>query len=404
MEYHLKTARDQEAQYLIRNYERLPALFVHGSGTKLWDDTGREYTDFVSGLGACVTGHCHPEVVAAVERQARQLIHVTNLYYTRPQMELAGMLARYTFATKAFFCNSGTEANEAAIKLARKYMQEVRGEDRAAVVSALRSFHGRTMGSLAATGQPGRADPFRPLPGGFSHVPFNDLEALEEAVDGSTCAVLLEPIQGESGVYVADGDYLRGAREICDRKGALLVLDEVQTGMGRTGTLFCHEQYGVIPDVMTVAKGLASGFPIGGLLTNDEVARGFAPGDHGTTFGGNPVMCAAALATLTVLREERLMENAATTGGYFKERLEALAADTGRIAEVRGMGLMLAVELKEEGAKDITLSCLERGYVINGIGSSILRFLPPLSISKLEVDGLVALLGELLSRETGGGR
>jgi len=403
MEYDLEKAKSQERDYLMENYSRLPVLFSHGHGTRLWDDTGKEYVDFVSGLGACVAGHCHAEIIAAVARQVSQLIHVTNLYYTRPQGELAEMLCRYTFADRVFFCNSGTEANEAAIKLVRKYMRQVRGEDRYKVVSALKSFHGRTYGALAATGQPDKAEPFCPMPSGFTHVPFNDLAALEEAVDDTTCAVLLEPIQGEGGVYVGETSYLKGAREICSEKGTLLVLDEVQTGMGRTGALFAHEHYGVTPDVMTVAKGLAGGLPIGAVLANAEVARGFVPGDHGSTFGGNPVVCAAALAVLMVLHEEKLMENATRVGGYFKDRLLSLQRNTGAIREVRGMGLMLAAELEEKMAKDVVLCCLERGYVVNNIGEDILRFLPPLSISTREVDGLLEVLDELLAASRQGG-
>jgi acetylornithine/N-succinyldiaminopimelate aminotransferase len=397
MNYDLEKAKGQEENFLIANYARLPVLFVRGSGTLLWDDTGKEYVDFVSGLGACVTGHCHAEVIAAVVRQVTQLIHVTNLYYTRPQNELAEMLSNYTFADKAFFCNSGTEASEAAIKLARKYMREVKKEDRYKIVTALRSFHGRTLGSLAATGQPDKAVPFKPLAPGFTHVPFNDLDALKKAVDNETCAVFLEPVQGEGGVYVAEPAYLVGASEICSSSGALLILDEVQTGMGRTGALFAHEHYGITPDIMTVAKGLASGLPIGALLATNEVARGFAPGDHGSTFGGNPVVCSAALATLMVLKEEQLIENAAQIGEYFHNKLKTLQDKTGAIAEVRGMGLMLAIELKEENAKEVVGSCLEKGYVVNNIGVNILRFLPPLSISTREVDNLVDVLEEILS-------
>ncbi len=402
MDYSLEKAEEQGRRFLMSNYDRIPVLFVHGHGTRLWDDGGKEYVDFVSGLGACVAGHCHAEIIAAVARQVSQLVHVSNLYYIQPQGELAEKLAGHTFADKAFFCNSGTEANEAAIKLARKYMREVRGEDRYKVVSALRSFHGRTFGSMAATGQPAKAEPFCPLPSGFAHVDFNDLDALEEAVDETTCAVLLEPIQGEGGVYPAEPAYLKGAWEICQRKGVLLILDEVQTGMGRTGALFAYEHYGIAPDVMTVAKGLAGGLPIGALLASEEAAKGFVPGDHGSTFGGNPVVCAAALAMMTILREEQLVENAGRVGGYFKDRLMGLQESTGAISEVRGMGLMLAVELTEEKAKEVMLSCLERGYVINNIGANVLRFLPPLSISTREVDGLIAVLEELLSRQDQG--
>jgi len=396
MDYDLKKAENQDTSFIMNTYNRLPVLFVRGYGTRLWDDEGREYVDFVSGLGACITGHCHAEIIAAVVRQAAQLIHVSNLYYMRPQGELAEMLVRYTFADKVFFCNSGTEANEAAIKLARKYMRKVRGEDRFEIVSALKSFHGRTMGSLAATGQPDKAEPFSPLPSGFKHVPFNDLSALSEAVGEKTCAVLLEPIQGESGVYVADPSYLQGAWEVCQEKGALLILDEVQTGMGRTGALFAHEHYGITPDIMTIAKGLASGLPIGAVLSSEEAAKGFEPGDHGTTFGGNPVTCAAALATMLVLRDEQLVDNAAKVGGYFKDQLTTMKYKSESISDVRGLGLMLAIEIKDEKAREIAEDCLSEGYVVNNIGQNILRFLPPLCVSTREVDGLVSVLEELL--------
>ncbi|MGQ9476418.1 MAG: acetylornithine transaminase [Actinomycetota bacterium] len=403
-DYDLERALLLEERFFMSTYKRLPVLFVRGFGTRLWDDKGQEYVDFVSGLGACVAGHCHGEIIAAVARQASQLIHVSNLYHTRPQGELAEMLVRSTFADRVFFCNSGTEANEAAIKLARKYMRVIRGEERYKVVSALRSFHGRTYGSLAATGQPEKADPFRPLPEGFVHVPFNDVEALEKAVDESTCAVLLEPIQGEGGVYVAQPSYLKTARQLCSERGALLILDEVQTGMGRTGALFAHQHYGVLPDVMTVAKGLAGGLPLGAVLATEEAARGFEPGDHGSTFGGNPMACAAALAVLTVLQEEQLVENAARVGGYFRERLEGLKREAPGVSEVRGMGLMLALELEGTDAARLVLELLGKGYLVNNIGDRILRFLPPLTVSTREVDGLVEVLRELLSAGSGEGK
>ncbi len=397
MHHDLEWVRKVDAECLMPTYRRFPVLFVHGYGTRLWDHEGKEYVDFVSGLGACVAGHCHAEIIAAVARQAAQLIHVSNLYHMIPQAELAEMLVRVSFADRVFFCNSGTEANEAAIKLARKYMRAVRGEDRFQVVSALRSFHGRTYGSLAATGQPEKAEPFLPLPEGFVHVPYNDTAALKDAVDERTCAVLLEPVQGEGGVYVADPLFLKAASEVCRERGALFILDEVQTGMGRTGSLFAYEQFGVVPDMMVVAKGLAGGLPIGALLATEEVARGFSPGDHGSTFGGNPVVCAAALAVLTVLQEEQLVENAARVGQYFLARLRELQGRAGCVCEVRGLGLMLAVELEGKNAAQVALSCLEKGYVVNNIGERILRFLPPLSISTREVDGLLAVLEELLA-------
>lgn len=364
---------------------------------RLWDDRGNEYLDFVSGLGACVTGHAHPVVARAVAEQAARLIQVSNLYYTRPQVELAGVLTSRTFADRAFFCNSGTEACEGAIKLARKYAKESGREGRSEIVTALRSFHGRTMGALAATGQPEKAEPFAPLAPGFRHVPYNDLEALRQSVSDRTCAVMLEPIQGEGGVFVADRDYLRGAKELCEEAGILLILDEVQTGMGRTGALYACEHYGVAPDVMTVSKGLGSGLPIGAVLATEEAASAFKPGDHGTTFGGGPVPCAAALATFEVLDSEGLVANAGEVGAYFKGKLESLAASGAGIAEVRGMGLMLAVELERESAPAVAQAALERGFVINQIGGTVLRFLPPLAVTAGEVDALLEVLGELLA-------
>lgn len=397
MELDFERISEKEETYLMRTYARKPVLFVRGFGTRLWDDTGKEYIDFVSGLGTCVTGHVHGEIVAAIARQSAQLIQVSNLYYTRPQVLLAEMLVKKSFADRAFFCNSGAEANEGAIKLARKYMRE-RGEpQRHEIITALRSFHGRTLAALAATGQPEKAEPFQPLPPGFIHVPFNQLDALERAVGERTCGVMLEPVQGEGGVYVADKKYLQSVRKLCDAEGILFILDEVQTGMGRTGTLFAYEQYGVEPDIMTLAKGLASGLPIGAILAREEVASAFGPGDHGSTFGGGPVACAAALATLDVLFQDNLIENASRVGAYFREKLEQLTGSDTGIAEVRGMGLMLALELREGRAEEIAQIMLERGLVINHIGEKILRFLPPLSISTREVDILIKGLTETLS-------
>jgi acetylornithine/N-succinyldiaminopimelate aminotransferase len=396
MQGHLDTWKAREEGCMMRTYARKPVLFVRGQGVRLWDAEGREYLDFVSGLGACVTGHCHPAVVEAVAEQAGRLIQVSNLYYTQPQVELAEMLVSRAFPGRVFLCNSGTEACEGAIKLARKHMRETGREQRYEIITALRSFHGRTMGSLTATGQPDKAQPYAPLVPGFSHVPFNDLEALEEAVGERTCAVMLEPIQGEGGVYPAEQGYLAGAREICDRRGALLILDEVQTGMGRTGSLFAHQLYGVEPDIMTLAKGLASGLPIGAILAREEVASSFKPGDHGSTFGGGPVPCAAALATLRVLEEEGLVDNAARTGDYFAAGLRELAARGKAVVEVRGRGLMLALQLAEERAEEAAQAALERGLVINNIGRGVLRFLPPLPIGTAEVDRLLETLEDIL--------
>ncbi len=388
--------KEKEKTYLMRTYARKPVLFVRGFGSRLWDDTGKEYIDFVSGLGACVTGHVHGEVLAAIARQSAQLIQVSNWYFTIPQVLLAETLIKNSFADRVFFCNSGAEANEGAMKLARKYMREKGEAERYEIITALRSFHGRTLATLTATGAPEKAEPYKPLPEGFKHVPFNDIRALREAVGSRTCAIMLEPIQGESGVYVAEKKYLQEVRKICDREGILFILDEVQTGMGRTGFLFAYEGYGIEPDIMTIAKGLASGLPIGAFLAREEVAKAFGPGDHGTTFGGGPVPCAAALATLDVLFQENLVENVATVGQYFKERLGELKERKSGVVEVRGMGFMLALELKEERAEELVLRLLERGLVVNNIGGKILRFLPPLSISKREIDTLMDNLMELI--------
>jgi acetylornithine/succinyldiaminopimelate/putrescine aminotransferase len=301
-----------------------------------------------------------------------------------------------TFADRVFFCNSGAEANEGALKLARKYFRTVKNEERPDVICALGSFHGRTLATLKATGQPERWGPFEPLPQGFVHVPFNDLEALEGAVTDRTCAILLEPIQGEVGVKPASPEYLLGARRLCDRKGILLILDEVQSGMGRTGALFAHQHYGITPDIMSTAKGLANGLPIGAVLATDQVSSAFGPGDHGTTFGGGPVPCAAALATMEVLTKGGLIHNAASAGENLRQRLRELQARLPVVTEVRGLGLMLAIQLEAPVAERVALDCLERGLVINDIGLHILRFLPPLLISQEQIDELITVLEELL--------
>ncbi len=395
-EWLLEDAQEWELRYMMRTYKRKPVMFVRGEGVYLWDTAGKRYIDFVSGLGAAVAGHAHTSVAEAVASQAARLVQVSNFYYTEPQLELARWLVEKTFADRVFFCNSGAEANEGALKLARKYFRTVKGEERPDVICALGSFHGRTLATLKATGQPERWGPFEPLPQGFVHVPFNDPEALEEAVTERTCAVLLEPIQGEVGVKPATPEYLLGARRLCDRKGTLLILDEVQTGMGRTGTLFAHQHYGVTPDIMSIAKGLANGLPIGAILSTEQVAAAFEPGDHGTTFGGGPVPCAAALATLEALTTGGLIHNAASTGECFRKRLCELQSRLPVITEVRGMGLMLAIQLEAPIAEQVALGCLERGLVINDIGLHILRFLPPLLISQDQIDELISVLDELL--------
>lgn len=380
--------------YHMSTYGRLPMAFVEGKGTKLWDDDGKEYLDLLSGIGVTNVGHCHPKVVNAIKDQAEKLMHVSNLYYTEPQAKLAKKVAEISFGDKCFFANSGAEANEGAIKIARRYAK-AKGKDAYEIITALRSFHGRTMKTLAATGQPDKQKPFEPMPPGFKHVPLNDIEALKNEVNDNTCAVMLEVIQGEGGVYPCDHEYLKLVRALCDEHDLLLIFDEVQTGMGRTGMMFAYQATGVVPDVMTLAKGIGSGLPIG-VLVASEKASVFKPGEHGSTFGGGPVVCAAALATINALEEEQLVENSRKVGAYFKKCLEDLSAKTDLVKEVRGAGLMLAIELNEEKARDIVLELLKEGIVANNIGPTIIRFLPPLCLTEAEVDTAMAALERLV--------
>lgn len=384
----------KEAQFHMNTYARLPVVFVKGKGCRLWDVEGREYLDFVGGLGVASVGHCHPVVIEKIKNQLDKLIHVSNLYYTLPQLELAEKLVSLSFADKCFFANSGAEVNEGAVKLVRKYAKSTTGKDKYEIITAFRSFHGRTMKMLAASGQPEKQKPFEPLPPGFTHVPLNDLEALEEAIGKHTCAVMLEPIQGEGGVYPCEIDYLRDVRRICDKHGLLLVLDEVQTGLGRTGKMFAYEHFGIVPDIMSLAKGLGGGLPIGTFVATDKVASAFKPGDHGSTFGGGPLVCTAALAVLEVIENEALVKNCFNVGAYFKEGLLKLAKERAIIKEVRGLGLMLGVELAEAVAKETTLKVLSKGLVINNIGGNILRFLPPLCVTKGEIDIVLEVLDD----------
>jgi len=383
-------------QVLATTYSRQSVVFEKGSGTTLWDTEGRTYTDFLAGIAVCNLGHAHPAVQAALAEQAGKLLHVSNLFYTRPQVELGQWLVRHSFADRVFFCNSGAEANEAAIKLARKYFHD-RGEvGRFRIVAMEQSFHGRTMGTLSATGQKKIRQGFEPVLEGFSFVPYNDPDALRTELDETVCAVLLEPIQGEGGIVCPDRDYLPAVRRMCDETGTLMILDEIQTGMGRTGRLFAHAHAGVTPDVMTLAKALGNGLPIGAMLARDAVAKAFGPGAHATTFGGTPIVTAGALAVVQTLTDEGIVERAARTGAYFKERLEALAARRPSVVEVRGQGLLLGLKLNQDGAP-IVNACLERGFVINCVQGNILRFAPPLIISTGEIDALIDCLDTILS-------
>ncbi len=380
---------------IFNTYARFPIVLVRGENFKVWDSDGKEYYDFVSGLAVNGLGHCHPKVVEALQRQAATLIHVSNLYYIQPQIELARLLASHSFADRSFFCNSGAEAVEAAIKLARKYSHNKYGEGRDAIVTMHQSFHGRTMAAVTATAQDKFHKGFDPLVPGFVYVPFNDADATRAAVTEATCAILVEPIQGEGGVNVPDDGYLQALREICDEHGLLLIFDEVQVGLGRTGRLFAHEHYGVTPDVMTLAKALAGGTAIGAMLATEEAAGAFAPGTHGSTFGGNPLACAAGVAAFTALLEEKLTENAAEVGSYALNELANLQRRHSCIRDVRGKGLILGLELDRPGA-DVVKKCMARGVLINCTMDNVLRLLPPLTITHREVDLVVSLLDEVL--------
>lgn len=381
-------------KYVMQTYGRIPLAPVKGQGARLWDANGKEYLDFVAGIAVCALGHCHPAVTEAIAEQARQLMHVSNLYYIAPQARLAQLLAEHSCGERVFFCNSGAEANEAAIKLARKYARLHYGPGKYEIITALKSFHGRTLATITATGQPKYQKGFEPLPPGFKYVPFNDLSAMQAAIGPSTCAVMLEPVQGEGGVHVAKSDYLQGVRELCQRHGLLLIFDEVQCGLGRTGRLFAYQHSGVEPDLFTLAKALGNGFPIGAMVATEKVAAAFSPGDHASTFGGNPLACAAALATLQYMLNHRVIENAALVGAYLKERLVELAGQFPFIREVRGLGLLLGLDLDCTGAPFVA-QCRERGLLINCVDDHILRFLPPLIIGTEEVDRAVNILKEV---------
>lgn len=385
--------------YLMHTYNRLPIALVKGKGVKVWDASGKEYLDFIAGLAVCSLGHCHPAVVKAICTQASELIHVSNLYYIEPQAKLAEFMVQNFRGTRVFFCNSGAEANEAALKLARKYAKIKGRSKKYEVITALKSFHGRTLATLAATGQFKHQQGFEPLPAGFRYVPFNDLKALEEAIGDKTCAVMLEPVQGEGGVYPATKEYLVGVRNLCNQYKLVLIFDEVQCGLGRTGKFLAFQHYGITPDIFTLAKGLGSGFPIGAMIAKEEFAFAFQPGDHASTFGGNPLACTVGLAVLEYIINQGVIEHVALVGEYFKEQLALLVRRFSFIKEIRGKGLMLALDLTQsQNGDEIGRQCRERGLLINCIEHHILRFLPPLIVTRQEIDQAVNILNQVFTK------
>jgi len=385
-------------RYVAQTYARYPIALVRGKGARVWDADGKEYLDFLAGIAVNSLGHCHPAIVRAIQQQARKLLHVSNLYHILPQSELARELCRHSFADRVFFCNSGAEATEAAIKLARRYGAEHLG-GKYEILSAHNSFHGRTLATLTATGQEKVRAGYDPLPVGFRQVPFNDLGAVEEAIDEQkTVAILIEPIQGEGGINVPDDGYLRGLRELCDRRGLLLIFDEVQTGMGRTGKLFGYEHFGVTPDIMTLAKALGGGLPLGAMLAREEVAKSFTAGSHASTFGGNPLACSVGLAVMKTLLQGQVLKRCAKMEKVFVQGLQRLRDRFSFVKSIRGKGLILGLELEMEGAK-IVDACMQEGLLINCTAYKVLRFVPPLTIGQKEIEHGLAILDKVLARQ-----
>ena len=388
--------RQLEAEYFMTTGKRLPMTVARGRGTYLWDEDGKEYLDFFGGPATVSLGHCHPALVDALSEQAKTLIHVSGLVYSIPQVKLAQLLVENSCLDRVFFCNSGAEANEGAIKLARKWGKE-RRNGAYEIICALNAFHGRTLAAVTATGTEKYKVPFTPLPEGFVHVPFNDVEAIKSATTDRTVAVLLEPVQAEGGVNVPDDDYLHLVRRWCDEQNILLILDEVQTGIGRLGTLFGYQLYWVEPDVMTLAKGMGSGVPIGAVLAKEHCCV-FTPGDHGTTFGGNPLMTHAAYAVCKYIIDNNLPAQAAERGRYLERKLRGLEDRFSFVTEVRGRGLLWAMEFDCEIAEEVNLACLAEGLIANNVRPTSLRLCPPLTVSEEEIDEAAAILERVLAR------
>jgi predicted acetylornithine/succinylornithine family transaminase len=391
----MSNCQELERKYLMATSKRLPVTLVRGQGVRVWDERGKEYLDFVAGIAVNLLGHCHPVVVAALREQAETLIHTSNLFYTMPQIQLAELLVKNSCLDKVFFCNSGAEANEGAVKLARKY-GKLYLNSAYEVISTINSFHGRTLAMVAATGQTRFQEPYTPLPSGFINVEYDSIEAIKRATTSKTCAVMLEPIQGEGGVNVPGEHYFEAVRYWCDEAGLLLILDEIQTGLGRTGTLFGYQLFGIEPDIMTLAKGLGGGMPIGAILAKEKTSV-FAPGDHGSTLGGNPLACAVGYASLKFLLENGVVANARRVGSYLVDELKGLKSRFGHIVGVRGRGLLLALEFDHDIADELALACLEQGLLLNAVKPNALRFMPPLIIEEKDVDEAIAILERVFS-------
>jgi len=377
----------------MNTYGRFPIAPVKGKGSYVWDADGKQYLDFLGGIAVCVLGHCDDGLQNVLREQAAQLWHISNLYWIKPQVELAEKLVKLSGLGKAFFCNSGAEANEAAIKLARKYFYRQGQADRNQIIVFNESFHGRTLATVTATGQPKYQEGFAPLPVGFVYADYNDISSVEKLIKENTAAIMLEPIQGEGGIHPAGKDFLAALRHICDQAGILLIFDEVQSGIGRTGTFFAYQSYGVIPDIVTMAKGLGGGFPIGAMLATEQAASGFAPGDHASTFGGNPLATAVANQLVDTITDPHFVENNIKMGFYLRDGLNKIADK--RIIEIRGLGLILGIEFNQE-VKALVQICMQKGLLLIGAGPKVLRFVPPLNINQAEVDQALAILSEAL--------
>ncbi|MBI4320301.1 MAG: acetylornithine transaminase [Chloroflexi bacterium] len=386
---------DLEHRYFMQTFKRLPIILVQGEGTRVWDEDGRCYLDMVAGIAVNVLGHRHPAVIEAIEAQCRKLIHVSNLYYSIPQIELAQLLVENSCGDRVFFANSGAEANEGAIKLARKY-GKLHRDGAYEIISAEGSFHGRTLATIAATGQAKFQAPFTPMPEGFKCVAFNDIDAIRNATSPLTCGVLLELVQGESGVHPADGEYVKSVRQWCDDQGLVLILDEIQTGMGRTGAFLAYERFGVEPDIFTMAKGLGGGVPIGAVVAKQDAAC-FAVSDHGSTFGGNPLACAAGVATVRTIMNAGLVQRAVRLGDRLLEGLVGLKEKHPAVVQARGLGLMAALDTVEEQASKVVDLALSKGLILNATGPSTVRMVPPLIISESDIDEAVGILDEVFS-------